>query len=248
MIKIDFDNLKERDFKSRKRKIRLLTQELNKLVRTGLYRALSVTLTFKDFENYLEFQREGGIRRILNVVASHIKHEYDRRDFFYLWVLEVQKRGVPHFHVLLIVPRCVRIPFLDRWIFTYGLTNIKELKKFGFRYLLKYLEKDNYQQDYDSLRKKLKELCLRVRTYGYSLKLLHESLRFLMNSRSYIKWFISKVQGLKIESVYDIVKGGLVFYYYKIKDSQVDDLFNYAYKEFDHIKKLYLSFYDFFYI
>jgi len=245
MYKITFDELKERDFRSRKRKIRLLTHELSRLVRTGQYRAIGATLTFKDFEMYLEFQKQGGIRWLLNVIGSYIKREYNRRDFFYLWIIEMQRRGVPHFHILLVVPRCVRIPYLDQWVFRFGLTNIKELKRFGSRYLLKYLEKDNYQQNYDELRKMLKEFNLKVRIYGYSLKLLYEGLRFLMNFRSYIKWFISRVQGLEIKSVFDKVKGGLVFYYYRIRDSQIEDLFNYAYKEFEHIRRLYLGFYDF---
>ncbi|MGB9755992.1 MAG: rolling circle replication-associated protein [Desulfurella sp.] len=245
MIQLKFEDLKEKDLKNRKKKIRLLTQELIKLVRSGKYRALAVTLTFKDFEMYLDFHKKGGIKWLLNDLNTFIKREYKRRDWFYLWVMEIQRRGVPHFHILMIIPIGVRIPFLDRWVFTFGMTNIKELKKFGSRYLLKYLEKDNYQQDYDHLRMKLKDLGVRVRTYGYSLRLLYEGLRFLMNRTSYVKWFLSRVQGLDIEAVYDVIKGGLIFYYYKIKDSQVKDLFSYAYESFNHIKKLFLSFFDF---
>jgi hypothetical protein len=245
MLKFNFKDLKERDLRNRNRKIRILTSELIKLVKSGRYRALAITLTFINFDKYLEFQRRGGVRWFLNDLNSLIKRNYKRRDWFFLWIMEIQKRGIPHFHLLLVVPRGVRIPFPDKWVFTFGMTNIKELKKFGSRYLLKYLDKDNYQQDYDSLRRKLKEFKLRIRTYGYSLRLLYEGLRFLLNIRSYIKWFLVRVEGLKVEAVFDVERDGIVFYYYKIKDDQVEDLFNFAYEGFEHVKKLYLSFFDF---
>ncbi|MGB9681228.1 MAG: rolling circle replication-associated protein, partial [Minisyncoccia bacterium] len=165
MLSIDFLKLKERNDFERKKKIRLLTFEMNKLVKSGRYRALAITLTFEEQDFYLDFLKKGGIRWLLNDLTSYIKREYNRRDFFYLWILEMQRRGVPHYHILLIVPKHIRIPYLDKWVFSFGMTNIKELKNFGSNYLLKYFYANkDYQQDFRRLREFLRSIGLKIRT------------------------------------------------------------------------------------
>ncbi|MGB9763569.1 MAG: rolling circle replication-associated protein [Minisyncoccia bacterium] len=247
-MKFSLKDLKERSLKFRKNKIRILTDELKKLVDTGRYRSLGITLTFEDESRFVEFQRRGGIRWFLNNVVSSVERRYKRRDVFYLWILELQARGVAHYHILLILPLGVKIEFPDKWLFTYGMSNVKSLKSFGSNYLTKYLSKKDYQQDYSSFFARMKSLGLKVKTLGYSLRLLHESIRFLLNKNSYIKWFLTRVLGFKVKGFYEVLGGVLNFYYYKVNDLKVEDLFSYAYKEFEHIRRLFLSFFDFQYM
>lgn len=59
----------------------------------------------------------------------------------YQWVMELQKRGVPHYHLLLWVPKGVRIPKPDESrMWPHGFTNIK-LATRPVGYLVKYATK-----------------------------------------------------------------------------------------------------------
>lgn len=62
-------------------------------------------------------------------------------DYPYVWVCELQKRGAPHYHVLIFVPRGIRLPKADKrgW-WPYGATNIQAVRK-PMGYLIKYLSK-----------------------------------------------------------------------------------------------------------
>lgn len=66
--------------------------------------------------------------------------------FFYCWVREQQKRGVPHCHILLVVPKNVRIPKPDQSFWGHGFSNVKLLRFRGWKgiesYLVKYFEKE----------------------------------------------------------------------------------------------------------
>jgi hypothetical protein len=70
--------------------------------------------------------------------------EWFRRQglpFRYVWVAELQKRGVIHYHLALWVPHGMRIPMADRrgW-WPHGMTNT-EVARNAVPYLMKYLSK-----------------------------------------------------------------------------------------------------------
>lgn len=62
-------------------------------------------------------------------------------DYAYIWVCELQKRGAPHYHVLIFIPYGVRLPKADKrgW-WPYGMSNIQAVHK-PIGYLIKYLSK-----------------------------------------------------------------------------------------------------------
>lgn len=74
---------------------------------------------------------------------DHVRKWCGRNGFGcrYVWVAELQKRGVIHYHVALWVPHGVRIPKPDKqgW-WPHGMTNIV-LARAAVPYLLKYLSK-----------------------------------------------------------------------------------------------------------
>ncbi|MGC9059394.1 MAG: rolling circle replication-associated protein, partial [Candidatus Aenigmatarchaeota archaeon] len=185
----------------------------------------------KDDNSFVDFYNEKGMRNLTDNIRKYVYRKYKRRDVFYVWVVELQKRGVFHFHVLLIVPRVVYIPFLDKWLFTWGMTNIKELRGFGKYYLAKYLAKskreegevDNdksYQANYELMREKKKRLGVNQRFLGYSMKILHEVLRYQLDKLRYIKWFLSKVAFFPISAVVRYVRNenekGFWFWGYRL--------------------------------
>lgn len=75
---------------------------------------------------------------------DHVRKWCARRGIAcrYVWVAELQKRGVIHYHVALWVPRGIRLPKPDDqgW-WPHGMTRI-EVARAAVPYLLKYLSKD----------------------------------------------------------------------------------------------------------
>lgn len=80
-------------------------------------------------------------------ISKFIKNARDwckRRglSFKYVWVAELQMRGVIHYHVAIWLPRHVTLPKPDKrgwWL--WGMTNITVARK-AVPYLMKYLSKD----------------------------------------------------------------------------------------------------------
>jgi hypothetical protein len=210
----------------------------------GQYRALAITLTFKDLDHYVAFDKKGSIKWAMNIISDYIKRKFGRRDFFYNWVLELQKRGVPHYHILVLVPKEVWLPYLDEWFFKdFGFSNIKELKNFGANYLVKYLYnkgEKSYQQKYEWFRAfmRAKYGKKNIRVFGYCFKVLNEVLRFVFNKVNYIKWYARRVLNEKIESVFEITKHYVEFYYYVFRGEIIYDLLDYFCENFEHIRRL----------
>lgn len=75
---------------------------------------------------------------------DHVRKWCGRQGFAarYVWVAELQQRGVIHYHVAVWVPRGTRMPMPDRqgW-WPHGMTRI-EVARAAVPYLLKYLSKD----------------------------------------------------------------------------------------------------------
>lgn len=80
------------------------------------------------------------IRGYFNRVVR-IKYRGNRPVFRYLWVGELTKRLVPHYHILIFIPRGVFIPKADsRGWWPHGLTQIQKARN-AVGYLAKYASK-----------------------------------------------------------------------------------------------------------
>lgn len=96
---------------------------------------LMVTLTYRDIEGW----RPDDITKFLRTVGKWA----GRRGYTlpYVWVMELQKRGAPHYHVLLWIPARLRLPRSDaRGWWPHGSTNTIRVKN-AVGYVAKYASK-----------------------------------------------------------------------------------------------------------
>jgi hypothetical protein len=101
------------------------------------FECLMVTLTYKGGNDAWEARHVADFMK-------HVRRWCQRRGLgcHYVWVAELQKRGVIHYHVALWVPVGTRLPKPDEcgW-WPHGMTRI-EVARAAVPYLLKYLSKD----------------------------------------------------------------------------------------------------------
>ncbi|HQJ56147.1 MAG TPA: hypothetical protein PLH46_00765 [Caldisericia bacterium] len=93
---------------------------------------IRLMLSFRDIKDFDTMK----IARYFNVLRKFC----DRRGIKihgYLWVLEKQKRGVPHYHAVIVVNRGVKIPKPDKSWWNYGASSIKASDYFSYKYLTK---------------------------------------------------------------------------------------------------------------
>jgi hypothetical protein len=103
--------------------------------------AIMVTLTYAPGVDYSPRQITEYVRRMCGSLESRSVL------FAYQWVLELQKRGAPHYHVIWWVPLGTRLPMPDRVtgrqkkpLWPHGMTRI-ELARSGPAYIMKYASK-----------------------------------------------------------------------------------------------------------
>lgn len=134
---------------ARKKRARIARRSLRKFGKTAIYylkqgwEAIAICLTYRDLDEWGKGSK--ALSKYMNAVRMYVKRVYGVH-FYYCWVREMQKRGVPHYHILLIVPRGVRVPKPDESYWPHGFSNVKLLKFKTWRgierYLVKYLEKE----------------------------------------------------------------------------------------------------------
>lgn len=99
------------------------------------YRAAMITLTYRPGENW----RGRHVTEFLHTCRKFTKRA--GHDFRYVWVAEMQERGVVHYHVLVWMPVGFRLPKPDdRGWWPYGATKIEWARK-AVGYLAKYASK-----------------------------------------------------------------------------------------------------------
>jgi len=173
----------------RRRIVNDLKRRLNRFFRGAKsWRVYMITLTLEGFSSY----KKGMFRRFWDSFSyplRRMKKQGKVTEFFYFWVVELQKRGVPHWHVLVFVPEGeYRANYTEiRGVFSYE--RLKGLWRYGFswisaenvsskrsstlvmRYVLKYLLKTfNDDNQYRYLGKLLwcRRKFGRFRLYGMS--------------------------------------------------------------------------------
>jgi hypothetical protein len=111
------------------------------------------TLTYRDVDGWQPYD------------IHHFLDAWTKRYTFivaYSWVVELQKRGAPHYHVIFVVPRGF---LFDSYPDASGLwPHGRSKTKFVFSpyYLIKYLNKQ-YQKDYSKLPKGMRVFAVVVR-------------------------------------------------------------------------------------
>jgi hypothetical protein len=104
----------------------------------GRYVLKMLTLTYRDIAGW----EANHIRDFMNTVKGKMGDDL----LSYAWVCEVQKRGAPHYHVMLLVKRGTWVPKPDKagwWV--HGSTNVLQAESPW--YLMKYTGKE-YQKAY----------------------------------------------------------------------------------------------------
>lgn len=103
-------------------------------------RMVMLTLTYKDADMWESNQIRDFMTSMRNLLGKQL--------YGYAWVLEMQERGAPHYHVLLYVSRGTRIPKPDERLWEYGMSRIETVKT-PF-YICKYTSKGHqkaYQKE-----------------------------------------------------------------------------------------------------
>jgi hypothetical protein len=83
-------------------------------------RMVMMTLTYRDVNGWHLYDIRDFMKALHQVLGSSL--------YGYAWVLEMQKRGVPHYHVILYVKRGTRIPKPDERLWKHGLSKIETVK------------------------------------------------------------------------------------------------------------------------
>ncbi len=131
-MKITIENIKSSQRKVIIKKIHYLRK---KFKNTKCY---FVTITFKNFEDYIIYDMVERKR-----LMENLKKNYGLKASFS--VVEPQKRGVPHVHMLVWMPKRIFIDNRFKHLYkSLGMTNIIRVRnKYIVYYLLKYMLKDN---------------------------------------------------------------------------------------------------------
>lgn len=99
------------------------------------WRPVLITLTYRDEVKWLPEQ----IGCCLDAIREYLRRRGHK--FRYVWVMELTKRGVPHYHVVTWLPRGLTLPKPDKrgW-WPHGMTRI-EWARSPIGYLIKYASK-----------------------------------------------------------------------------------------------------------
>lgn len=103
--------------------------------------ASMLTLTYRDADGYQP--------RHISEYLKKVRQWLDRRGISvrYQWVMELQNRGAPHYHVLLWLPRRIKVPMPDRsGMWAHGSSRA-EWARSPVGYLVKYATKGDDSQD-----------------------------------------------------------------------------------------------------
>jgi len=105
-----------------------------------LYWCLMVTLTYADVHGW----RPRHIKEYVNALRRHFG---SRQRLRYVWCLELQKRGAPHYHLLLWLPVGIKVPKPDRsGMWRHGMSRVEESHA-PIAYIAKYTSKGGDEVD-----------------------------------------------------------------------------------------------------
>ena len=216
-MKVSIEDIKKSQRKKIISKIYYLRKKFRKV------KCFFVTITFKTFEDYIEFDRVERKR-----LMENLKFNYGLKASFS--VVEPQKRGVPHVHMLCWMPKRIFIDNKFKHLYkSLGMTNIIRVRnKYIVYYLLKYMLKDDEK---DIIRYKYKQ---RFMSFYYK------------NKRKDKQWILLSLTGVnKILREYEIKKNKIGEYTYINVNGNIIKykIYTSFHEDGLHIKEVYL--YDF---
>jgi hypothetical protein len=99
------------------------------------YRVAMITLTYRPGVDWLPLH----ITEALKAMRAFLKRSGYK--FSYVWVMEMTKRGIPHYHLLVWLPRGVTLPLFDKqgW-WKHGMSNAVWARR-PVGYISKYVSK-----------------------------------------------------------------------------------------------------------
>lgn len=121
---------------------RLMTEGLQR--GGNRFKAAMITLTYADINGW----QPKHITEFCKRVRMHLQRR--NHAFRYAWVMELQKRGAPHYHLIVWLPKGVTLPKADKcgW-WPYGFTNAVWARN-AVGYLAKYASKGGESKDFPS--------------------------------------------------------------------------------------------------
>ena len=107
------------------------------------YKCAMLTLTYAPEHDYSPKH----ITRLLKCIRAYLARL--GHPFCYVWVLENTKKGRPHYHVLVWLPKGVTLPKPDKqgW-WAWGMTKVEWIRANGAAYIAKYCSKDGQQGEF----------------------------------------------------------------------------------------------------
>jgi hypothetical protein len=197
-------------------------RRLSKVFIQGPWRSM-VTLTYHHWDN------NNMPYRMCKKQSNSWKQELRRRGILYMWVVEFQRRGAPHYHVWLDreLSETERIEIMECWLRVSGQENDNQARDFAL-HSASYTpwtitEKSNYAAKYGD-KNKTKVLPAGVKSFGkwwgcsYNLKLEQEEIEIPEVSkqviRRQVKRYIEKVKServfQKVEPTSYVTKSGAI--------------------------------------
>lgn len=176
LIKNHLERYFMRKFRRARKSVLIALNSLKFYVNRGTHVMKLITLTFSDIMQFKNFIDKNGLNTYLTNLRIHIEKKLSgRKDFFYLWLFEVQERAVPHYHLILVLPKGVSIKFPDKSNWHWGSSNIRTVSPQKYRSMFSYLTKSfKFKRDLSNiiLNRYSRELFnfLRVAPYLLSLK------------------------------------------------------------------------------
>ena len=167
--------LLEKRVKRLRRRLNEWWDYLQQLLASKTVTEVMITLTYEDLEKF----QKGDLSYFLQKLRKYCKY-HEIKLYAYFWVLEFQKRGVPHYHILLIFDRVrfKKLPFPDKFRTWWrkGLTRIEFVRKNARNYLSKYISKCDYLELLKT------EKFKKVRLFGYfiSFTIQKPDLKFFL--------------------------------------------------------------------
>lgn len=200
-IVIDKDKIEKKQKDKLYKRLKLLDK-----IKEENYFVDFLTITFKDNVQYYEAQKD----KTLTKIIKNLKKNYGVEAYF--WVLEFQKRGVVHYHMLLIRNDNKKIGFLDKkkkYKHKIGFTNIKSVRGKIYGYMLKYINKEMKEErktlyievPHRILKRNVRKK-VRYRQYGFGgkIKELNEYKEIMKNYFSkQLERYGVKIKNKKIE-------------------------------------------------
>lgn len=240
-----------------KKSILISLKSLKFFMERGTHSAKLITLTFKDIMEFRKCIVSKGLNTYLTNLRLSLERQLSgRKDFFYIWILEVQDRVVPHIHILLVLPKNIKIKYPDKSNWHWGDSNIKDVDFKTFRIILYMMKSFKYKKDLEKIilpkcTKKLFEFLItapyllkldrKIRIFGISSRLKEQIFYIVHYFKEVLRRYLRKVYEYKLFVWIERYEGKYaldIIVYDKVHDIKALSLENEFKTEIEYLKIL----------